>query len=273
MIKVTGDTSGISKFIGTIDGIISAVEDPRFKGDFNNHLQSKIKKSFYVDTIAKKNSGDQSLYHVFEWGEVQGQVSDEPLFLLTSGNSRVGSTLGYVFLPSTEFVPLPDPARYGFDPDVASSLSRHVFQLKALVMETQTSVTVSPTWSKRLFIPWADAPKGYVFTKNPVSFNPGGRQSTGGFARWWREWFSTRAHMIAAEESEKVNKWLTATGNKQVRYLAGAVVDGEKVGGRYAKGRSTSIAYANAQAKKTKALVMSESKKMFDTDKWEDGPQ
>lgn len=264
MIKVNADLSGLGSYIGAVQGIISAIEDPTFKGNFTDHLIGQVKKSFYAETMARAESGDARLRHVFEWGENQSEISNIPLFKLTTSGRAGMKEIGYEFLPSTQFVPLPDFDRYGINPEKIKGLRRHIFQLKALVMETQTSVTIEPTYTKALFIPWEKADDGFITTRKPVTFNPGGRAATGGFAAWWNEWFGTRAHAITAEESKRINKWLTVTSNNQVRWAAGTVVGGEKVGGQFAKGRSVSASYVDAQAAKVKKKVLAEAERMFD---------
>lgn len=267
-ISVQPNLTGLDAYIGTVGGILQAVEDPRFEGDFVEHLMDNVDSSFMTETIAAKEAGNARIAHVFEWGDEQGEVSNIPLFRLTREGGPGNRRMGYMFLPSTQYVPLPDPNRYGFDPRKLEYLRRHVFQLKALVMETQRSVTVAPVGAKRLFIPSKKAKKGYYMSSNPTNINPGGASATGGFATWWNEWFTMRGQAIVDAEVQKTQNWLVATGAKYVRYAAGTVINGERVGGRFASGRNVSASYVNAKEKSVKEKVLRESETFFDEDKW-----
>ena len=266
-MRVDADLRGLGEYVGAVDGILQAVEDPRFKGDFTEHLVTHLKSRFMVETIAAKEAGTARVAHVFEWGTEAGAPSNIPLFKLTRTGSGGMQRLSYVFLASTRYVPLPDPAKYGFDPGKLEFLRRHTFQLKALVMETQSNVAISPMGAKKLFIPSKKSPRGY-FMSSGVNVNPGGPGSTGGFARWWNEWFSMRAPSTVAEESQKTQDWLVATGAKYVRYAAGTVVGGKKVGGQFASGKVVSTGYVNSKAEEVKRKVMAESEAFFDEDAW-----
>lgn len=268
-IAVVPDTSGIDAYIGTVKGILQAVEDPRFEGDFVEHMMDEVSDTFMIETIAAKEAGSARIAHVFEWGDQQGEVSNIPLFRLTREGGKGARRLGYMFLPSTQYVPLPDPDRYGFDPSKLQFLRRHTFQLKALVMETQRNVSISPVGAKRLFVPSEKAKRGYYMTSGPVRINPGGAAATGGFATWWNEWFSMRGQAIVEEEVTRTQNWLVATGAKYVRYAAGTVIGGEKVGGRFASGRNVSAGYVDAKAKEVKRKVMAEAEARFDESAWE----
>lgn len=267
-ISVDGDLTGLNAYIGAVGGILQAVEDPRFEGDFVDYMMRGVESEFVTETIAVKNAGRKSLNHVFEWGDKQGEVSDTPLFKLTRSGQGGLKTMGYVFLPSQKQVPLPDPDRYGFGESRLQFLRRHTFQLKAIVMETQGSVTISPLGGKRLFIPTTQNERGFIMTERPQTINPGGPVATGGFASWWNEWFGLNAQSIVNEGAKRAENWLVATGRKYVRYAAGTVIDGVKVGGRFAKGKLSTAAYINSQEKSVKEKILRESSAQFDEEKW-----
>lgn len=260
---VDADTSGIQNYVDTVGGILQAVEDPRFEGDFLEHLASRVETTFMVESIAAKSR----IPHVFEWGRQQGQISNIPLFRLTRNGEGGTLRMSYTFLPSTRKVPLPDPNRYGFSADKLQYLTRHTFQLKAMVMETRNQVTIAPR--KKLFIPSQTHPEGYYMTSTPQTINPGGPNTTGAFASWWAEWFSSRAQVIVNEESEQTENWLVATGAKYVRYAAGTVINGKKVGGQFARGRNVNFSYENPASKRVKERVMREAQARFKTKKYD----
>lgn len=268
MITVQPNLEGLESYVGTVDGILQAVEDPRFQGDFVEHMINAVSNSFMTETQAAKESGAARIAHVFEWGTQQGEVSDVPLFRLTRSGRGENRSLSYMFLPSTQYVPLPDPGRYGFDPSKLQFLRRHIFQLKAIVMETQSSVAVSPVGAKKLFIPSAKSERGYFMTNKTTNINPGGAASTGGFASWWNEWFSMRAPTVINEETEKTQNWLVATGAKYVRYAAGTKIGGQSVGGQFASGRVATAGYVDAKSDSVKSKVLGEAEAFFDEDSY-----
>lgn len=249
---ITADLSGIGNFIGGVKGTLHAVETPGTQKYFIGSLTNRIKNTFMADVIAAKESGQKQLNHMFEWGNTEGETSNIPLFKVTRRKAGPAAVnVGFTFLPSTKPVPLPNPAKYGFNPYKLRYLSRHVFYMKAIVMETQSSVEISPHKDTGLFIPTSSVPKGYVMLRRSVTINPGGEQATGGFSNFWVNWFESRAQGITAEFAQKVEEDLGLTGRKAVRYAAGTVINGKKVGGQFATGRGVSINYVNAKASAT----------------------
>ena len=85
-------------------------------------------------------------------------------------------------------------------------------------------------------------------TPSSVRINPGGPESTGGFAQFWSAWFEGKAHALSKEFADKAEEELVKTGRKVIRYAAGTVVNGKKVGGQFAAGSGVSVAYVNAKA-------------------------
>lgn len=266
---IEADLEGLGAFIGAVDGFISAVADPRFEGDFLDHLMTKAKNAFMLDAYAAHASGSARLQHVFEWGDqdangvATGRPSSIPLFKLTKEGAGDMRVLSFKFLPSTVPVPLPDPNKYGFKPEILGSLRRHVFVMKAGVMETQGNVTINPRWSKRLFIPWEGAKKGYVMTDKGVRVNPGGAHSTGGFTEFWTAWFGSRGQSVTETLVKKTEEELGATGRKVVRYAAGSVVGGKKVGGQFAAARGVEMGYINAKKASSQRYAERELRKYF----------
>lgn len=253
---ISADLSGIDAFVAGSEGIIEAIESPGFKGDFVDSLTKTIKKNFMIDVVTAKESGLSSLNHMFEWGDSQGETTSQPLFALTKKNSGASAaTIGFKFLPSTKPVPLPDPGRYGFNPKKLDFLSRHTFEMKALVMETQSSVVISTDKRSGLFIPTTRNKRGYVMSKRPTRINPGGSQATGGFSNFWNNWFDSRAREITINITRRYEEELGATGRKVMRYAAGTVINGEKVGGRFVSGNKVTVTYVNPRAASIKAYA------------------
>ena len=162
-VHMDANLDGVFGYVGAVDGIISAVENPRFEGDFADWVLSDLKEKFTADAIAVNMSGAGGISHVFEWGPqtmdgvATGEASSIPLFRITKAGQGGKKQMSFYFVPSTKPVPLPDPEKYGFKPSKLESLRRHIFKYKAIVMETQAQVTIAPTFAKRLFIPLASA--------------------------------------------------------------------------------------------------------------------
>ena len=273
-MRINADLSGIGSYIGAVDGIVEAVESPGFKGDFVGTLMSNVRKTFMTDTIAAYQSGYGNLHHVFEWGDQDssgvstGRPSSIPLFKLTKGGRGENRVLSYTFLPSVKPVPLPDPSKYGFKPNKLQYLRRHIFQMKALVMETHSSVTIAPRYTKKLFIPDERSRYGYYMTSNPKRINPGGPQTTGAFTKYWMAWMESRAQGIATSETKKAETIISKTGQKVVRYAAGTRRGGKAVGGQFARGHGVSFGYINGISKKAQAQMQSELKTYYNDEEW-----
>lgn len=259
-MQVNADLSGIDGFAGSVDGILNAVQSPAFQGDFIDYIMGELKEKFIVDSIAAKNSGTHNLQHVFEWPRTDGQgfaterSSNIPLFTLLQKGSGDTQYMTYEFIPSTRLVPLPDPERYGIDPAKLQTLSRHKFRFKAIVMETQGAVTIEPNGENRLFIPDAKSEGGYYMTKNPQTINPGGEKSTGAFSQWWTTWFETRAQVYVSEQVKLSEEMIKSTGQKIIR---------DATTGRFARGKSVSIGYADAARTKAEAKMLSAAERYY----------
>lgn len=256
-IEINADTSGISAFAGGMSGMLTAVTTTAFKSNFLGNAMNQVRKEFMISAEANRDH----LKHVFEWGDEQGQVGTRPLFAVTKNGSGSRRYMSFRFLDSTKQVPFPDEGRYGFT--LNGNMKPHVFRKKALVMETQSEVVISPRPDnkKGLFIPWEQADKGYIMIKGSTVINPGGT-STGKFSEFWEEWFRTEAPRIMAAKAKAAEEVLAATGQKVIRYAAGTVRGGVKVGGRFAKGESASFAYVNAE-RLAEGLVEAEMKSAF----------
>lgn len=277
MMKISGDLSNVGGYIGAVGGVLNAIEDPRFKGNFTGHLMGKMRKVFMVDAKAAHMAGTDNLAHVFEWGpQSPSGVSmrtpgNIPLFRLTKSGTREQRFLSYEFLPSTKPVPLPDPAKYGFSEAKLPLLSRHVFTMKALIMETQSSVSISPVMAKKLFIPDADHPRGYYMSSKTQNINPGGEGSTGGFATYWTMWFESRAQGIVNEEQHLAEQVIKATGQKVIRHMAGTKVAGKAVGGRFAAGKPVTVGYVDAVKRNAELEAANDFERVWDEDEaWDE---
>lgn len=264
---INADLSGIGNYIGAVEGFISAVQDPRVQDDFLGNIMNKTREAFYVQSLSAARTGQARIKHAYEWGDNQGEMSSVRLYRLTKHGSGGSRFMSYHFLPSTKFVPLPDASKYGFAATSkrGNGLSRHIFTMKALVMETKDQVTIKPVKAKALFIPTTSNKKGFVMSTSAVKINPGGPAATGGFASWWEEWFATSAHKIAVSETKKAEEVIATTGRKVIRHVAGTRIGGKAVGGQFTSGIGVSYGYINA-AKQNAEL---EAKNIFKR-VWED---
>lgn len=266
MVSLSADLSGIGNYIGAVDGIITALQDPRIQGNFLGKIQDKTRKVFYVETLVAAQTGAGRVKHVYEWGTEQGTITEQRLYKLTKHGQGADRLMSYHFLPSVAPVPLPD-ARYGFPESSkrGNSLSRHTFTMKALVMETKSSVTIRPKRAKALFIPVEGHKRGFVMATG-ARINPGGANATGGFASWWTQWFETRAEAIASEESHKAEEVVAATGQKVIRHLAGTRIAGKAVGGRFASAQGVSYGYINAKKQNAEMEAKNTFQRVWDED-------
>lgn len=248
---ISADLSNLGKFIAAVEGTLDAIASPGFEEDFLTDMMNDTKRQFMIDAIAARDS--QHLQHMFEWGPQNadgtsmGESSTHPLFRLVRRGGQGAQYLTFDYLPSTVPVPLPTPSDTGFDEERLEYLSRHIFYMKAVVIETQASVTVAPKHAKALFIPTAGSEKGFVFRKKAITINPGGPQATGAFTLFWKTWFETEGQVIASRAAEAAEQHLAATGRKVIRYKAGTKINGESVGGRFARGKTVSFGYSNAE--------------------------
>lgn len=260
-VSVSADLSGIGSYIGAVKGTLEALEDPAFHGKFLGSLTNEIKKKFMADAVSANLAGEGHISHMFEWGTNEDGfkgTSSKPLFALTKSGGTEHATLSFKFLPSTEFVPLPDPSKYGFPASKLDNMKRHVFREKALVMETRGQVVIKPKTAKRLFIPDASSPQGYVMTSSPVTVNPGGPQATGGFGTYWNQWFDGRAKGIVVDFTRQAEEIVAATGRKVIRYKAGTRIGGVAVGGRFASSETVSMSYVEGVAQSSRSMVEAE---------------
>lgn len=258
-VTVGANLNGLEGFIGGVGGFIKAMENPRFQGDFVDHLMNKTKKQFTAHTIA--SSGRADLKHVFEWGPQVGGVATGgvgvPLFRLTKAGRAGKKEMSYHFMPSTQPVPLPNPSKTGFDPGKLDHMKRHIFKYKAIIMETNAQVTISPTFAKALFIPSTRSEDGYVMTKKSVTFNPGGPEATGGFAQWWTTFFETMAPAIVQAEQQSTEEFIKKTGQKVLRNAAG----------RFASRKGSGISYIGSAKRTAELETLTAAKNYFS-----DGP-
>lgn len=258
-IKVGADLSPIAKFTGSVLGFIHAYDDPAVKNVIADRYVSRLKQGFMTHAIAAKDS--PNMKHMFEWKEefvYSGEMSTIPLFhIKVQGRGKAAKMISFDFLPSTRVVPKPNPDDTAIDPEIIAKLSDHVFRLKAVVMETQSSVEISPKNGGRLFVPWMMAKngQGYVMTTKETEINPGGEHATGGFTQFWNNWWSTVSHDITREVTEFQETKFENNGRKYVQTRSSRT-------GRF--GRKPEdvfknlVAIANAEERTVKAAVKAE---------------
>lgn len=231
-VKVSADLSGVEGFIGGVQGILTAIANPGTESRFVGAQMDNLKHHFMSDSIAANAAGGANIKHVFEWPDRAGAVSDIPLFRLLKMGSGQSRYLTYEFLPSMRPVPLP-PA---IPADKRGMFAEHFFRQKALVMETMENVTIEPKNGKTLFIPAPDQMRGYIMTRKPVEVNPGGN-STGGFEKWWVEWFDTRAESLIQEKTKMAEEFISKTSQTIIRDVAT---------GRFSSGSKVTFGYVEA---------------------------
>ena len=110
-MRMSADLRGFDAYAGSVAGILQAMEDPRYEGLTLSRVQNAVEKGFYVSTLAMHAANPKRLKHVFDWGRTLEGTSSKPLFKVVSLGSSTRPVMSYVFLPSTRYVPLPDPIR------------------------------------------------------------------------------------------------------------------------------------------------------------------
>lgn len=255
MINTHADLTGIERWAGSISGMLDVIDNPDFEGDFLEYTMKSLRGRFNEDTLARRTAG--SLRHVFEWN------SNRPLYKVNLAGGGSGRYMTFTFLPSTEQVPLPGD-KFGISQDVLSKLNRHVFKLKAVVMETQSAVNIVPKNDEgKLFIPTTSSTKGYIMYAGSTTINPGGEESTGGFASWWALWFEAHAPGHVTNISRRTEQMIGRTGQRVVRHAAGTTIGGRAMGGKFARpGTTMRAAYVDAE-RRAETLMRRESKKFF----------
>lgn len=241
MFEMKADLSNIDKFVGSVDGIVTAIDSQQYKNNFLTAMIDGIQRKFMADSIANRNN----IKHVFEWPDAAGgEVPAEPLFKLTREGRGENRVVSYEFLPSYKLVPLPS-SKYGIPQEILSKLSRHRFEMKAVIMETMDVVTIAPH-HQLLFIPDENAKNGYIMTRNPQQINPGG-SSTGKFAEWFRAWMDSRAPAYAKALAKKQEEVIASTGQRVIRDSAG----------RFATGTARSFGYrAQSEAEAQAQMIL-----------------
>lgn len=239
VLKIEANLEPMAGYAGAVEGILTAIGTPKSKQVFLNRYMTKAQEAFMTDTIAANAAGTANLSHVFDWGKTQEQTSDIPLFKLIKVRAENMAFLSYDFLPSTRVVPKPDPQKTGISPAVIEKLKPHIFRMKAMVMETMENITIAPKNGKGLFIPSTDQERGYLMSQKPVTINPGGN-ATGGFAKWWTEWFDTRGQEVVQQQALAQGEFLAKTGQTIIRDLTT---------GRFSPGTAVSFGYAASAAR------------------------
>lgn len=261
-VGVNADLSGITGFVGAVEGFLNILEDPRIEGMLLDKIANQIKRDFYKETYAAAESGSAHVKHVYEWGSRPGEISPVRLYDIVKRGDKNAQVLSYRFKPSTVPVPLPDTSRMK---GVRGNFTRHVFTAKALVMETQDSVNIYPVHAKKLFIPDENAPRGFVMVDR-ARVNPGGANATNGFYNWWNTWFEARGNAIQSEVVDQARAEVLATGQKVVRYAAGTVKNGKNVGGQFASGNIVMMGNINAVQNRAELIAEGELKRAWRSD-------
>lgn len=148
-----------------------------FKNKFKTILFNQINKDFgeYIDAQARIKP--KSLHHVYEWKQV-GNPSSRLFQLNSIEGAGISFKVNFEFLPSKTFVPN------------SFSTRKHIFVDKALIMENNTPVIITPKTSKRLVF---EGQFGVVFMPPGASVtvkNPGGKAATRQFTLHYSRFFS-----------------------------------------------------------------------------------
>lgn len=194
-LNMSMDKSGIEALDGYINTLNATIKTPRYMGpvleyahgvmaeEFNNHMDRLAAATHDNDDYM-----DSPFHHVYEWdmvGVPQGRLWSNRL---EGHGARRWATFNW--RASKRTVPVPDD-ELGPNAGERAFKRIHVFVWKAMVMEFDTEVTVTPKRGK--WLGWESSGEksidGLEFSRGPVTFNPGGGNTTGSFtaayAAWW----------------------------------------------------------------------------------------
>src|SRR6478609_8211292 len=149
-MRMSADVRPIFEAMGTIDGLVTAMESDAYADILLNTAIVELKEKFDVVFKAASLSNPEKYHHVWEWGGI-GSV---PLYYLIKAGKGKRKTVSFSFRQSLKAVPKPDPDKTGIPQENIDRLKRRsIFRFKALVMETGTYVHINPRRAKVLFIP------------------------------------------------------------------------------------------------------------------------
>lgn len=188
------DKSEIEALEGFFHTIEVGTRSNRYIGPALKYVHSVMSDKFnrHVDGLAFAAGPDKGsknpYHHVYEWGLVsapQGRLWDNRLE--GGGSTRMAT---FNWRASKKTVPVPDDE---LGPNAGDKKFKriHVFVWKAMVMEFQDAVTISP--KRGQWLGWESDSEfsvdGLEFSRGPITIDPGGGNTVGTFTSTFAEWW------------------------------------------------------------------------------------
>lgn len=188
-LAVSADTIEASALTGFLTTLSTQIKTDANMGAVLNYAHDKMSSRFdaYMSAIAPTTPN--TFHHVYDWGHIGApQYQLWRNVLRGRGNDRYAS---FEFRASVLPVPMPEGDKKPFK-------RVHRFIYKAMVMEYNIGVTITPKRAKILAFPVDDR---IIFTKGPVFVqNPGGSATTGAFTAAWTNWWTGQGASQAFDE-------------------------------------------------------------------------
>lgn len=213
-VQIALDLDGIAKMIGAGKALAEVDKDKDYMDNLVRAAFDAADEEFNLEAAAAGATG--AIRHMFEWGTVginRGRTNMRPnplterarLWNTTMNGVGLNQTIAYIFKPSLAYVPKPTKRDTGMATEVIESLERHVFNWKAMVLETGATVTIKPVNARMLLIPWYpegaemftnyDKSRGFKLSKGPHTHSPGDTGgTTGTFTAFWTEFWNGRGN-------------------------------------------------------------------------------
>lgn len=222
-VGFVADFSEVEAAIGNAWGVLNAIDNLEYQNALMKNAFNTAVLDFNTEAAAYAASGG-SIKHMYEWGTVginKGRTNVRPnpmsdrarLWEPVMTGQGFNRQLDFFYKPSLAYVPKPTTAETGISQDVIASLRDHVFENKAMVFETGTTVTIRPVEAQFLLIPLyrdreyhaarpSDYARGYMLQNGPNVMRPGARTS-GNFTAYWTQFWEGRGNVTLNETVQK----------------------------------------------------------------------
>ncbi|AXH67251.1 hypothetical protein SEA_WOFFORD_55 [Streptomyces phage Wofford] len=178
-VGVTADTTEASAFTGFLSTLSAQIKSDVNMAPVLDYAHSAMSDKFdaYMSAIAP--TAPSQFHHVYDWGRIG--MPQHQLWKNVIRGRGANKYVSFEFRASVLPVPLPEGDKVPFR-------RKHRFIYKAMIMEYNIGVTITPRRAKMLAFPVDDG--RVIFTKGPVFVeNPGGMGTTGAFTAAWSNWW------------------------------------------------------------------------------------
>lgn len=220
-ISLFSNMEEIGAMVGTIEGILDGIEEPRYMEGVIKEAHKNVTADFDRDAASAGAAG--FLAHMYEFGTrgiTRGPIKYGPtddaakLWVHLVAGKGGNQNFTFAYRPALNRNPQPTTESTGVASKYLRKLSKrkYVFENKAFVMETGQTVEIKAKNSSMLFVPFrGEAPrnplntKGFVWwpaSKGPITTTPG-RQTKGNFTRFWLNWWSGVGSALVEQDMKR----------------------------------------------------------------------